>query len=93
MEGIEPLPEAYPFEQTDFCGLAAYLEYLSRPYEEEDLGLCSEACYGFRDEDFICLDDEDRGIPIGLPPGLWNVLFPPAVVVTKQVNKGLMIFL
>ena len=81
VEGIEPLPsEAYPFEQTDFRGLAVYVEFLSRPYEEEDLGLCSEACHGFRSKDFIYLDDivepEDRGLALGLPPGLYNIFFP-----------------
>jgi len=80
VEEIVPLTQAYPFEQHDFRDLAVFLEDLSRPYEEEDLGLCSEACHGFGSEDFIYLDDivvpEDRGLALGLPPGLYDILFP-----------------
>ena len=31
--------------------------------------------YELNDEDFIALD-EDRGFHLGLPPGLYDILFP-----------------
>ena len=31
--------------------------------------------YALEDTDFIALD-EDRGLPLGLPPSLYDILFP-----------------
>ena len=81
VEGVVRMECAYPFRQSDY---ELYVSFLLDPdsemYEYDgEYYLGPDACYGFRDEDFICLDDdEDRGIRIGLPPGLWDVLFPPA---------------
>ena len=80
VEGLVPMECAYPFRQDEY---ELYVSFLLDPdsdmYEYDGMYyLGHDACYGFRDEDFICLDDEDRGVRIGLPPGLWNILFPPA---------------
>ena len=80
VEELVPMDQAYPFRS---CDIDSYVSFLIDPqadiYEYEgEYYIGPDACYGFRDEDFIYLDDEDRGIPIGLPPGLWNMLLPPA---------------
>ena len=80
VEGVIPMDCAYPFSQSDY---ERYVSFLLDPYfdmyeYDGDYYIGPDACYGFGDNDFICLDDEDRGISIGLPPGLWNILFPPA---------------
>ena len=79
VEGVIPMDCAYSFRQRDF---GRYVSFLIDPkfemYEYDgEFYLGPDACYGFKDEDFICLD-EDRGLQIGLPPGLWNIMFPPA---------------
>ena len=76
---MTPMDCAYPFRQQDF---ERYVSYLIDPefdmYEYDGVYyLGPDACYGFTDDDFICLN-EDRGLAIGLPPGVWNVMFPPA---------------
>jgi hypothetical protein len=80
VEGLEPMNQAYPYSSEDIDEYVSYLldpqadiyEYDGRYY------LGPEACYGFDDDDFVYLDDQDRGVGLGLPPGLYNILFPPA---------------
>ena len=99
IEGVVPMDWAYPFRQSDY---ERYVSFLSDPdsdiYEYDgEYYLGPDACYGFEDRDFICLDDDDRSLPLSL----WRVFFPPAAPTAqlmrsqhqKQVNKGLMIFL
>ena len=79
VEGVIPLDIAYPFRQAHYMDMVAHLldpQADMYEYDGEYYG-GPDACYGFRDEDFIYLDEEDRGIPIGLPPRLWNMLLPP----------------
>ena len=73
------MDRAYPFRS---CDIDSYVSFLIDPqddiYEYEgEYYIGPEANYGFEDSDFICLDDEDREIALGLPPGLWETLFPP----------------
>ena len=59
------------FDQSDY---QCYITYLVDPatwVEEED----SDEMYELNDKDFIALD-EDRGFHLGLPPGLYDILFP-----------------
>ena len=79
-EDLEPMDLAYPFRS---CDIDEYVSFLLGPqgdiYEYDGkFYLGPDACYGFRDEDFVYLDDDDRDVPVGLPPGLWHILFPPA---------------
>lgn len=79
VEDLVPMDEALPFTSGQ---IDRYVSYLIDPhadiYEYEDrYYIGPEANYGFEDSDFICLDDEDMGLPGGLPPGLWAILFPP----------------
>ena len=60
-----------PFDQGDYLCLITYLVNPNTWAEDEDI----DAMYALEDDDFIALD-EDRGIPLGLPPGLYNILFP-----------------
>ena len=78
VEGVIPLDLAYPFQQAHYMDMVVHLIDPQRDiYEyDEEYYIGPEACYGFTDEDFIYLDDEDMGV--GLPPGLWNILLPPA---------------
>ena len=41
---------------------------------EEDLDL--EAIYALEDTNFIALDVEDRGLALGLPTNLYDILLP-----------------
>ena len=69
VEGVVPMDCAYPFRQRDYeCYVSFLIDPDSEIYEYDgEYYLGSDACYGFRDEDFVCLDDEYRGIQIGLP--------------------------
>lgn len=78
VEDLEPMDQAYPFSSED---IDSYVSWLIDPwtnlYEYDDAYyLGPEANYGFDNRDFICLDD-DRGLALGMPPGLWATLFPP----------------
>ena len=77
VEGVIPLDAAYPFRQTHYSDMVSHLmDPQADIYEYDDeYYIGPEACYGFTDGDFICLDD-DWGV--GLPLGLRNILFPPA---------------
>ena len=58
VEGVIPMDRAYPFRQRDFGRYVSFLidpEFEMYEYDEE-FYLGPDACYGFRDEDFICLD-------------------------------------
>lgn len=79
VDGLVPMEQAYPFGPDD---IDSYVSWLIDPhadiYEYDDAYYIGpEANYGFEDSNFISLDDEDRGLALGLPPGLWAVLFPP----------------
>ena len=78
VEGVIPLDSAYPFRQADYRDMVTHLiDPQADIYEyDEEYYVGPDACYGFTDGDFIYLDDEDMGV--GLPPGLRNILFPPA---------------
>ena len=80
VEDLEPMDRAYPFRS---CDIEEYVSYVIDPqrdiYEfDGKYYLGPDACYGFEDEDFVYLDDDDRDVPVGLPPELWHILFPPA---------------
>ena len=77
VEGLVPMDCAHPFRQSDYEDYVAYLidpdkdlyEYDGRYYTGPD------ACYGFRDSDFIYLDDYHGPLPLDL----WLTFFPPEV--------------
>ena len=78
IEGLVPMDQAYPFSP---CDIDSYVSFLIDPqadmYEYDgEYYVGPDACYGFTDGDFIYLDDENMGV--GLPPGLQNILLPPA---------------
>ena len=78
VEGVIPLDIAYPFRQAYYTDMVAYLiDPHADMYEYDgEYYVGPDACYGFTDGDFIYLDDENMGL--GLPPGLQNILLPPA---------------
>lgn len=78
VEGLLPMDQAYPFSSEDIDSYVSFLIDPQRDIYEYDgeYYIGPEACYGFSDEDFICLDDEDPGLAVGLSPGLHRVLFP-----------------
>ena len=85
VEGVIPMDRAYPFRQRDFGRYVSFLidlEFEMYEYDGE-FYLGPDACYGFRDKDFICLD-EDGGLQIGLPHGL-PAISKCLIVTDKQV--------
>lgn len=78
VEGVLPLDRAYPFRQQAYVDMVAYIiDPFAGLYEYDGAYYVGpEACYGFDDSDFIYLDDVDPGLALGLPPGLYRILFP-----------------
>ena len=66
------LESNYPFDWGDYLTVITYLVDLDTWVEDED----TEAIYALEDKDFIALDMVDRGIGLGLPPGLYDILLP-----------------
>ena len=60
------------FEEGDY---SCYITYLVNSATWAEAQEDSDDMHKLEDEDFIALD-EDRGFHIGLPPGLYNILFP-----------------
>ena len=65
-----------PFDQGDFLTVITYL--VDPNTWEEDVDI--EAIYALEVLDFIALDMEDRGLALGLPPGLYDILLPREIL-------------
>ena len=65
------LESDYHFDQGDYLRVITYLVDPNTWAEDEDI----EAMYALEDDDFIALD-EDRGLSLGLPLVLYDILFP-----------------
>ena len=59
-----------PFDQSDYLWVITYLVDPDTWAEDEDI----EAMYVLDDNAFIALDVEDRGLSLGLPPNLYDIL-------------------
>ena len=66
------LESTCPFSQDDYHILTTFL--LDPKTWEEDRDL--EAIYALEDTNFIALHMEDRGLALGLPLGLYDILLP-----------------
>ncbi|MCO5593039.1 hypothetical protein L7F22_047044 [Adiantum nelumboides] len=76
VEDMHPIAQIYPLAQVDYTRLVRFLVLL---YEEDDEDIeddWTDMSHGMTDNDFIYLDDEDKGLALGLPPNLYNILFP-----------------
>ena len=66
------LESTCPFDQGDYLAMITYL--VDPDTWEEDVD--TEAIYALEVLDFISLDVEDRGLVLGLPRGLYDILLP-----------------
>ena len=66
------LESTFPFDQGDYLIVTTYL--IDSNTWQEDIDL--EAIYALEVLDFISIDVDDRGITLGLLPGLSNILLP-----------------
>ena len=64
-----------PFRQDDYNRLIAFLLNLATWEEDSDLDDLEEF-YALEDDNFIALRVEDRGLALGIPPGLYAILLP-----------------
>ncbi|KAI5083641.1 hypothetical protein GOP47_0003384 [Adiantum capillus-veneris] len=76
VESVSPIAQAYPFDQDDYRRLVTFLVNMGTYDEEENLHDYTDGTYGLMDDDFVYLDDEDRGLALGFSPNLYNILFP-----------------
>ncbi|MCO5567076.1 hypothetical protein L7F22_020761 [Adiantum nelumboides] len=76
IEDIHPIAQIYPLAQVDYTRLVRFLVLLCEKDDEDIEDDWIDMSHGMTDNDFIYLDDEDRGLALGLPPNLYNILFP-----------------
>lgn len=76
IEATAPFAQTYPLVQNYFPRIVKFFIDIYA-WEDEDQSIEDiEENYGLLEEDFIYIDDVDRGIALGLPHGLYNMLFP-----------------
>ncbi|MCO5561306.1 hypothetical protein L7F22_014927 [Adiantum nelumboides] len=76
VEDMHPIAQIYPLAQVDYTRLVRFLVLLCEEDDEDIENDWTDMSHGMTDNDFIYLDDEDRGLALGLPPNLYNILFP-----------------
>ncbi|MCO5579912.1 hypothetical protein L7F22_033779 [Adiantum nelumboides] len=76
IEDMHPIAQIYPLAQVDYTRLVRFLVLLCEEDDEDIEDDWTDMSHGMTDNDFIYLDDEDRGLALGLPPNLYNILFP-----------------
>ncbi|MCO5577514.1 hypothetical protein L7F22_031345 [Adiantum nelumboides] len=75
VEDMHPIAQIYPLAQVDYTRLVRFLVLLCEKDDEDIEYDWTDMSHGMTDNDFIYLDDEDRGLALGLPPNLFNILF------------------
>ncbi|MCO5549194.1 hypothetical protein L7F22_002660 [Adiantum nelumboides] len=76
VKDMHPIAQIYPLAQVDYTRLVRFLVLLCEEDDEDIEDDWTDMSHGMIDNDFIYLDDEDRGLALGLPPNLFNILFP-----------------
>ncbi|MCO5554583.1 hypothetical protein L7F22_008113 [Adiantum nelumboides] len=75
IEDMHPIAQIYPLAQVDYTRLVRFLVLLCEEDDEDIEDDWTDMSHGMTDNDFIYLDDENRGLALGLPPNLYNILF------------------
>ncbi|MCO5564752.1 hypothetical protein L7F22_018420 [Adiantum nelumboides] len=75
VEDMHPIAQIYPLAQVDYTRLVRFLVLLCEEDDEDIEDDWTDMSHGMTDNDFIYLDDEDKGLALGLPPNLYNILF------------------
>ncbi|MCO5599146.1 hypothetical protein L7F22_053246 [Adiantum nelumboides] len=76
VDDMHPIAQIYPLAQVDYTCLVRFLVLLCEEDDEDIEDDWTDMRHGMTDNDFIYLDDEDRGLALGLPPNLYNIFFP-----------------
>lgn len=79
VEAISPIAQNFHFPQDDYPRMVTFLTSLCGCKNENDISDDDEwtdDTHGITEADFIYLDDADRGLALGLEPGLYNILLP-----------------
>ncbi|MCO5605198.1 hypothetical protein L7F22_059378 [Adiantum nelumboides] len=76
IKDMHPIAQIYPLAQVDYTRLVRFLVLLCEEDDEDIEEDWTDMSHGMTDNDFIYLDDEERGLALGLPPNLFNILFP-----------------
>ncbi|MCO5559297.1 hypothetical protein L7F22_012892 [Adiantum nelumboides] len=76
VKDMHPIAHIYPLAQVDYTRLVRFLVLLCEEDDEDIEDDWTDMSHGMTDNDFIYLDDEDSGLALGLPPNLFNILFP-----------------
>ena len=76
VEDVHPIAQIYPFTQVEYTKLVKFLVLLCAEVDKSASDDWTDETHGLTDDDFIYVDDEDGGVALGLPTGLYNILLP-----------------